>query len=87
MSTIQVQPQNNINLCSKPNEIKGYCEINEYYISHGEGGISSFKIYQIDSEEKHVKTLDAMNTFTIIGGKRKILLGPKFTNFIDFSYF
>jgi hypothetical protein len=76
----------NINLSSKPKEIKGYSEISEYYLSHGEGGISSFKIYQNDSEEKHAKTLDAMNTFTIIGGKGKILLGPKFINFIDFSY-
>ena len=79
----QVEKTFSILLESRPTDIKGFFECEEL-LSKGLGGVSSFKIYKPENDEKPTKTLDANTTYSIVG-KKKILLGPKYVSFIDFS--
>ena len=48
----------------------GYYECPDIYMSQGQGGLTSFNLYY-DNNEKVSKSVDAYNTFFIIG-KNKV---------------
>lgn len=59
-----------LDLKSKANDIKGYYEISENYLSKGKGGLNSFSVFY-DNNEKIGKGVDSYNTFFIVG-KNKV---------------
>ena len=68
------------------NDCKGYEEIEENNISEGEGGLSSFKCIINDNDiltKQKNKNINSNNTFI---SEQVILLGPKFINYLDYSY-
>ena len=77
----------NFHSSSKIKEIHSYYEKNNGILSHGEGGLSSFRmIYDNDTTFLKGKTNDNKDTniYFVIGGK-KTLLPPSYKNFLEWG--
>ena len=77
----------NFHSSSKIKEIRSYYEKNNGILSHGEGGLSSFRMtYENDTTFLKGKTNDnkETNIYFIVGGN-KILLPPSYKNFIEWG--
>lgn len=80
-----------IKLNSYPNDLKGKHEITYNTLSKGEGGYSSFRCFVSDNSnidpnanKSSKRNLNYFNTFYVVG-KRHLLIGPKYQNYIDYS--
>ena len=77
----------NFHSSSKIKEIRSYYENNNGILSHGEGGLSSFRmIYENDTTFLKGKTNEnkEANIYFVVGGK-KALLPPSYKNFIEWG--